>query len=345
MFFVNYLLEMLQGFNLLFYGFGSKRILLNKLATNYCATKGHVVVANGFLPNFNIKDLVLSIELNVPEVISVSLVSSGLEAQARRIHDFWSDASKFSLTDKAARKPLFVIIHNINAPALRTSRAKSLLSLLALGTHIHIVASIDHINALLLWSRSDMSARKHDPFDVDMEERSSTHSFTWLWHELTTLRPYDAELSSADRSSFAGASSAALQRRLGASGREKVAMTESVAQHILASVTDMARRLFVLLSTKQVESMEEDGEKGRAATKGQITQYALGYDSLFAAARSGSVAINDTAMRALLGEFRDHVLVVSSGAVPGSEGGGERLYIPLSFNVLKAVLDHVGRNL
>jgi origin recognition complex subunit 2 len=50
--FRRYAHELEQGFNLLFYGFGSKRVVLNTFATECLATRGHVVVVvDGFHPN------------------------------------------------------------------------------------------------------------------------------------------------------------------------------------------------------------------------------------------------------------------------------------------------------
>jgi origin recognition complex subunit 2 len=65
-------------------------------------------------------------------------------------------------------------------------------------------------------------------------------------------------------------------------------------------------------------------------------QYALGYDMLFSAARDNFIATNDTAMHSLLGEFRDHGLVLS--AAQGDPGNGEVLWIPLRKERLAKIL-------
>jgi len=109
-------------------------------------------------------------------------------------------------------------------------------------------------------------------------------------------------------------------------------MSETAAQHILASVTQKAKRLFGLLGTRQIESMDEASE----VAGDNAQQYALGYDMLFSAARDNFIATNDTAMRSLLGEFRDHGLVLSSAQ--GASGGGEVLWIPLRKERLTKIL-------
>ncbi|KAI9059737.1 hypothetical protein FKP32DRAFT_1760789, partial [Trametes sanguinea] len=79
--------ELEEGFNLLFYGCGSKREFLNAFAGWMAEEGGHVVVANGFQPSFAFKDLLGAIE-RVPGVLadegepsSSSFTGGGLDAQ------------------------------------------------------------------------------------------------------------------------------------------------------------------------------------------------------------------------------------------------------------------------
>jgi origin recognition complex subunit 2 len=317
--FSRFLQEMAEGFNLLMYGFGSKRRVLNHFATNYCSKAGYVVVANGFQPDFTMKDFLTSIE-NVPGISSLQVTSTTIESQTKRIYDFFSEPTQ--------RRHLYIIIHNIDAAPLRSAKAKSCLSLLALNARIHIVASIDHINAPLLWSSSEVSARKQD---VPPSGSAPSRGFAWLWHDLTTFASYDFELAYADRSSISGAHGGGARRKNDVSTQDTAAMTETAALHILASVTQKAQKLFVLMSTKQLESIEEAGDTASS----DLQQFSIGYDFLFTTARDNFIASNDTALRSLLGEFRDHSLVVAGQA---TSGGGEVLWIPLRKERLANVL-------
>ncbi|PIL30672.1 hypothetical protein GSI_07374 [Ganoderma sinense ZZ0214-1] len=151
--------------------------------------------------------------------------------------------------------------------------------------------------------------------------------FAWLWHDLTTLAPPDSprrrRRSARDALAAAGA---------GAGGQAAI-VTETAARHVLASVTVKAKKLFVLLGTKQLEVMDapsaDKGKKGVDAEaqaegeKEREKESAYDYDRLFAAARDNFVATNDTALRALLGEFRDHGLVVTVNT------GAEAMWIPM----------------
>lgn len=316
--------ELEEGFNLIFYGYGSKRQILNQFAIGHCSKAGHVIVAYGFQPNFNIKDMINSIE-NVPGILSLPLTSSTLENQTRRIYDFF--------LSPAQKQHLYLIIHNIDATPLRTSKAKSCLSLLALNPHIHLIASVDHLNAPLLWSSSDLSTRKRKQ---NSKETAPPRGFAWLWHDMTTLVPYDFELSHADRSSITGAHGGGTRRQGGPLPQNGIgaAMTETAALHILASVTQKAQKLFVMMATKQLESAEEMG----AAANNNLQELAIGYDMLFNLARDDFIAPNDTALRSLLGEFRDHGLVLAAQA---GAGGGEVMWIPLRKERLAKVLHSI----
>jgi origin recognition complex subunit 2 len=114
-------------------------------------------------------------------------------------------------------------------------------------------------------------------------------------------------------------------------------VSETAALHILASVTQKAQKLFILLAKRQLSAVEELGgaDAGANATV-DLQNTAIGYDGLFNLARSDFLATNDTALRALLGEYRDHGLIASAQGASGS--GGEVLWIPLRKERLASVL-------
>ena len=49
-----------EGFSLLFYGFGSKKALLEAFARD-CLTDGGVVAFNGYMPSLNIREILLRV--------------------------------------------------------------------------------------------------------------------------------------------------------------------------------------------------------------------------------------------------------------------------------------------
>ena len=144
----------------------------------------------------------------------------------------------------------------------------------------------------------------------------------------------------------------------GGGGGAGALVTETAARHVLASVTAKAKKLFVLLGSKQLEVMDaaadaagkerdkdrdKDKDKDRANGGGGGTggaggaggaeEHAYDYDRLFAAARDNFVATNDTALRALLGEFRDHGMVVAT-----TGAGGEAMWIPMRRDALLKIV-------
>ena len=315
--FRRFLLELEQGFNLLFYGYGSKRALLNRFATEVCSKRGHVVVLNGSQPKVSIKDLLTAIAATpvVQKFAESTDVAAGNsnESQLARIR------ACFSSLDV---KPLFLLIHNIDSPNFRSPKVKSQLAALASHTCIYLIASIDHVNAPLLWTSTECSTRKRENNDED-SAGYYVPGFSWLWHDLTTMAPYDFELAHTDRSSYAGASANGRSGRGGPGGLTTgtTVMSESAARHILASVTQKAKKMFKLMAAKQLAVMEEDGE---GKTQEDFERYGISYDTLFTGVRDNFIATNDTAMRTLLGEFRDHNLIVGTGT-----GGAEILWIPM----------------
>jgi origin recognition complex subunit 2 len=319
--FARFMCELRQGFNILCYGLGSKRQILNQFARDCCANQGHVVVVNGFQPESTLKDVLYSIE-NIPDIQELDLSATTVEKRTKRIYEF------FTTSDV----DLYIIIHNIDAAAFRPTKTKSTLSYLAHNAHIHLIASIDHINAPLLWSSSEAFSRKPDKTEVN--DAVHSYGFAWLWHDLTTLTSYDFELAYADRTSLSGAHYGGARRKTDMTSQNAITMNETAASHILASVTQKAQKLFALLGNKQLEAA--DGADGNSQ------QVGLAYDVLFSAARDNFIATNDTALRSLLTEFRDHNLIVSSQA---GMGGGEVLWIPMRKERLASVLQSLHVNL
>ncbi|KAG9122983.1 Origin recognition complex subunit 2 [Ceratobasidium sp. 392] len=327
--------ELLEGFNVLFYGFGSKRTLVNEFATEQCSEEGHIVVVNGYLPNVGTADILSSIE-QIPGLVDHSKLEGGSTAEhrARRVSSFFS-----SLSPDTADAPLFLIIHNIDAPQLRTPRAQRVLTTLASTRHVHLVATVDHVNSALLFSRDQALARKPHLGPLHSgDEGRGFKGWSWLWHDLTTFEPYTAELAHRDLTVPPSASSSsAAAPTAGTTVPSEV--TPSAAQHVFASVTTKAQKLFRLLATRQLGALQDEGA-ARIPASG-MDKYGVGFDTLLGAARDEFVAANEAAMRGLLGEFRDHGMVL--GKESEKEGGGveEVLWVPAQQDVLQTILGYL----
>lgn len=125
-----------QGFTVLLHGLGSKRNLLQAFHQERLANE-HVLVINGFFPSLTIKDVLDSI---ANDILEMSIASSNPHEVVNAVEKEMKSLPSFHL---------FMIIHNIDGTMLRNDKAQSVLSRLASVKNIHIIASIDHINAPL----------------------------------------------------------------------------------------------------------------------------------------------------------------------------------------------------
>lgn len=158
--------ELQSGFNLVFYGYGSKRNLLNEFAQTVL-TNGPLIVINGFFPSISIKDI----------LVKITAGALGTQAPTGQIQDHVSFICNYFASEDRAYDCLYIVVHNLDGPNLRNERTQTALSMLASGDNIHLIASVDHINSGLLWDNVKSSR------------------FNWIWHDATTFDDYLVETS------------------------------------------------------------------------------------------------------------------------------------------------------
>ena len=264
--------ELNTGFNLLFYGYGSKRRLLNKFAQE-TLTDGPLLVINGFFPSITIKDILNKITMGVlPEGFAPS--STSTQEIVTFICDYFSSNER--IYDK-----LYLVIHNIDGNNLRNERTQTALSILAHAPNIHLVASVDNINAPLLWDSIKASR------------------FNWVWHDATTYDDYIVETS------FENTLLVRTSEMGGARG----------AQYVLRSLTSNARGVFKVLAESQLVEMEManfDHARGNDSV-------GLTYSRYYDKCREGFFVSTDVAFRSQLTEFHDHHIINSKKLLDGTE--------------------------
>ncbi|RUP44628.1 origin recognition complex subunit 2-domain-containing protein [Jimgerdemannia flammicorona] len=208
--------ELASGFNLLFYGYGSKRNLLTRFATSNL-TDAPLLVVNGYFPSITIKDI-------LTQITSGALNHTGsmgsIQEHTAFVHAYFSQPD-----DRRRVNKLYLLVHNIDGPALRNDRVQTALSVLASAPNIHVVASMDHINAALLW------------------DGVRTARFNWAWHDATTYDDYLVETSFED----------SIMVRRGVMGAQGV-------NYVLASLTSNARGIFRILAEHQILETTVAGE-------------------------------------------------------------------------------------
>lgn len=146
-----------QNFNLILYGAGSKKEVINKFVERFIEVSP-VIVVNGFFPDIAGKDIVEKI----CTILKIKYENSDIiEIIEKKIKNYDLE--------------IYLAINNIDGIMLRNKKVQSLLSQLGKLQQIHIIASIDHINAPLMWHKKTSS------------------EFNWIWFDSTTLLNYAEE--------------------------------------------------------------------------------------------------------------------------------------------------------
>ncbi|KAJ1733617.1 Origin recognition complex subunit 2 [Coemansia biformis] len=261
--------EMTCGFSIMFYGFGSKRQLINSFATQL-AESAPVAIVNGYFPALNLKQ---SLEKIASEILGLGDTTGSAADLALLIRDYFGTAGR-------AVDTMYVIVHNIDGQCLRKHQAA--LAALASSPRIHLVASIDHIEAPLIW------------------DASTATRFNWAWHDLTTFEPYAVETSNENFG--------AETKNIGPRG----------VLHVLASLTENAKGIFRVLAEFQVaESVMDDTPAAQKKAGAAIPEMPFG--GYFAACRDQFLVSSEMTFRSQLTEFRDHQVIQSRHAADGTE--------------------------
>ncbi|NXB31389.1 ORC2 protein, partial [Eulacestoma nigropectus] len=213
--FSKWMLQLHLGFNIVLYGLGSKHDLLEKFRTSLLQDSVHLVV-NGYFPSITVRSILNSITEEVLDHIGT--FRSPLDQLEFIIKRFKEDSSL----------ELYVLIHNLDSQMLRGERSQQILAQLSSLPSIYLIASIDHINAPLMWDQAKLSL------------------YNWLWYETTTFSPYVEETSYENSLLVQQSGSLAL----------------SSLMHVLHSLTLNARGIFRLLAQHQLEKKDSPSYPG-----------------------------------------------------------------------------------
>lgn len=267
--FSQWFFELHSGFNLVFYGYGSKRNLLNKFA-QASLTDGPLIVVNGFFPSISIKDILLKITAG----------ALGTTGSTGNIQDHVKFICDYFASEDRDYESLYLLIHNLDGPNLRNERTQTALSMLANADNIHLVASVDHINAGLLWDNVKSSR------------------FNWIWHDATTFDDYLVETS------FENSLLVRTSELGGARG----------VKYVLDSLTSNARGMFKILAELQLVEMGISNMEGRGNEA-----VGLAYSQYYERCRDAYYVSSDIAFKTELTEFRDHKLISTKKSPDGTE--------------------------
>lgn len=133
-YFPKWLFELREGYSIILYGLGSKRNILESLHSTVLAHE-NVLVVNGYFPSLTVKDVLEDI---VTGLLDTTCKTKNLHEIVDAIEE------EMNLTPDYH---IFLIVHNLDGTMLRNEMAQNILSRLANIPNIHLIASIDHINA------------------------------------------------------------------------------------------------------------------------------------------------------------------------------------------------------
>ena len=218
-----WLFQMSAGFNILLYGLGSKRELIESFRSEKLTGTTHLVV-NGYFPGLTVKQVLHTLSCDLLGRVGTFKNHSEHAKFICRVLEGNGEGKD----EGEAVKEVFLIIHNIDGSSLRSEKAQTALSILAQSPHVHLVASIDHINASLIWDQARLSR------------------FNWVWHDVTTYEPY-LEETSYENSLMV---------------RQSGALALSGLRHVLQSLTPNAQGIFKLIVRHHLECSGQSGYQG-----------------------------------------------------------------------------------
>ncbi|OAK94825.1 ORC2-domain-containing protein [Phaeosphaeriaceae sp. SRC1lsM3a] len=315
-----WIFELEEGFNVCLYGYGSKRIVVDKFtaclyhhlakheAYNGTRRKPKIAVVNGYTAGITIKDVLTTIASTIVPA------NTKVPNQPSTLLDFILD----TLNTTPPVHPVPVIINSIDSLHFRRMQAPSMLARLAAHPAINLVCTADTPNFPLLW-------------DVGLKTQ-----YKFLFHDATTFAPYDAEIDVVET----------VNELLGRSGR-RVGGKDGVG-FVLRSLPDNARKLFSMLIMEQLslsimeggdeDESQEIGNGGKSAQRKHVvpdTTQGIEYRVLYHKAVQAFICSNEVGFRTLLKEFHDHQMIESR-----KDGmGTERLWVPFRQEELEGLAE------
>lgn len=217
--FNRWMLEMSKGYNIIVYGCGSKQRLLHEFCETHLSDKP-VVVVNGFFPSLTIRDILLAIKVQLLDI----------NTNSRNDHEIVDLISSY--LDSMPNGHVFLVINNIDGVMLRKTKDQHIISRLAKIKNLHLLASLDHINAPLMW------------------DQTCTDNFNFVWYDCTTLLPYTRETAFENSVFFQN------------SGELDLAAMSNVFQ----SLTSNARGIYMILVKSQIANKKDSNYQGNLIT-------------------------------------------------------------------------------
>ncbi|XP_027845326.1 origin recognition complex subunit 2 isoform X1 [Aphis gossypii] len=151
-----------EGFNLLLYGLGSKRQIINDFRTSVLAEES-VLMINGFFPGLTMKEILESITIGLLDLDSCP---GSAELAIQQIEE------KLKLKTS---EHIYILINNLDGVELQNYKAQHILSRISSLKKVHLIASMDRVNSALMFDNTKLG------------------DYNFLWMDCTNFLPYTVE--------------------------------------------------------------------------------------------------------------------------------------------------------
>lgn len=299
--FSQWLFELKENFNLMFYGIGSKRNLLTEFLRDFVLpydTKAKCIVINGYNTEFTLRIL-------LREIWRICFRKS--MPTARELREACNIAHLEFMKPRNRNKKLYILMNNIDGQSMRNTDLQSMLSEIARIEQISFICSIDNLVTPVLWDASVLS------------------NYNFIWHSISTFRSYTTEVSFQDPLKI---------------GKTDELVGSRGAKYVLNSLTGNAKSLYknlILQQLEQIDLMIGDDPKlidNRGSTKGSI-KCCIPLRDFYDLCVGEFIISNDISFRTILGEFVEHKMCT----LTRDTSGMEVLYIAFTVDELEKLLD------
>ncbi|ODV82708.1 hypothetical protein CANARDRAFT_191208, partial [[Candida] arabinofermentans NRRL YB-2248] len=279
--YTQWLFELQQGFNLAFYGIGSKRLLLLEFIQKFLMKrfdKAKCFVVNGYNPEFHIRNIIEPLWAMFGKKVKTS--TQWHESIAALANEFKSKPNKKTI----------ILVNNIDGESLRSDKYQRFMSEISKISQVYFICTMDNLNTPLFWN-SSLAA-----------------NFNFIWHNVSTFKSYSTEISFKDPLNI-GKSKAFV----GSSGVKHLlsSLTVNARRLFKSLLLQQLDRIDTTLITN------EDMER-RSLLKGTV-KLSLNLKDFYQSCLSGFITSNEMNFRSLLREFIDHKMTVLMRDASGTE--------------------------
>ncbi|KAG2734561.1 hypothetical protein G9P44_002567 [Scheffersomyces stipitis] len=304
--------ELSEGYNLNFFGVGSKLSILKDFASNYFPSwfeevylgkkLPQIMVVNGYNPSLKFKKILQDIlSVFIPKTTRENIKFPKHVSETVPFLIQYVENQRKSSSSTSGTPSLLLLINNIDGECFRNEKIQSYLSVIASLPEVWLVASMDNINAPLLW----------DSFKLK--------KFNFLWHDLTTYSTYSTELSFKDVLNM---------------GKSKKFVGNVSAKYVLSSLTDNHKNLYKVLLKMQLDAMGKLPQSSIHTSKGSL-RHGVEFKALYEACVEQFISSNEITFRTMLSEYVEHKMC----KLVTDDAGVEVVFIQFTYDEMNKILN------